>query len=399
MAFHRPRLKHVVASLLLFATLLSLAIIASQVQQRLFRRRAERLLSQIRAFELRRTPWPEAQRQLEEWEALRTFSKPCDARYCSLEITLRDPVYRFVSETNLTVKLDDYFRWKLGLHYDTGPFVRLEFALLQGYLRFGGHPAQVTASIGMRDGVVWKKSFGLRIETYGNPAYWSPPEFILEFPLIVDLYSVPRFQYRDGRGIHNQLYLHPNYQIGRPGGCTICVYGWVRFTPYTDPDDVQRLMQLDLSCLTRWRPCVSQAEIMPVAWSQYNSELSRMDTDKSVLACTPSLLRLMGRDATNVAVVRIVHSHTDAGRTTWNARVLESLKGADLKVGGTLVWTVRSTAQIPGPHSSEISPMLLFLGADLPKVDPPHTCEGSVADEGTLEQVRDYARDQRTFPL
>lgn len=331
MAFHRLRqLKRVFAFLLFFVALLSLAIVTSQVEQRLFRRRAERLLSQVRAFELRKTPWPEAQQQLEKWEALRTLSKPCHTRQCSLEITLRDPVYRFVLETNPLVKLDDYFRWKFNLHYNTGPFERLEYALVNGYLRFGGHPARVTAGIGMRDGVVWEKSFDVRIATYGNPAYWSPPEFVLEFPLIVTLYSVPRFQYPDGREFHAQLYLHPSYEIGRPGGCTICVYGWVRFTPYADPADIERLMQLDLSCLTRWRPCVSQAEIMPVAWNQYNSELSRLETDKPTFSCSPWMLQLMGRDSTNVAVVRIISARTHADETILIARVLQNLKGSDL---------------------------------------------------------------------
>jgi hypothetical protein len=249
---------------------------ASQIEQRVFRRRAELLLSQVQSFELRRTVRQDVQVRLARWNVNRSFSKSCDADRCSFEITLDEPVFAFVSKENLFVKLDDYLRWKLNLSYSTGPFVRAEFALLDGYLRLGGHPSQVIASFGMRDGVLWEKSFRVRIETYGHPAYWSPDDFRLEFPLLVSVYSVPRFQYHDSQEINSQLYLHPNYEIGRPGGCTICVHGWVHFTPYADPADVRRLTQLDLSCLTRWRPCTSQAEVMPAAWGQYQSELSRL---------------------------------------------------------------------------------------------------------------------------
>jgi hypothetical protein len=66
--------------------------------------------------------------------------------------------------------------------------------------------------------------------------------------------------------------LHPNYLISRPGGCEICISGYVHFTPYADPGDIRRLMQLNLSCLTRIHPCLDQNDIMPAAWKQYLAE-------------------------------------------------------------------------------------------------------------------------------
>jgi hypothetical protein len=53
----------------------------------------------------------------------------------------------------------------------------------------------------------------------------------------------------DPREIDSQLRLHPNYEIGRPGGCEVCVYGWVKFTPYARREDVHRLMELNFACL------------------------------------------------------------------------------------------------------------------------------------------------------
>jgi hypothetical protein len=124
----------------------------------------------------------------------------------------------------------------------------------------------------MRDGLVWSKGFHVWVETYGHPVGWSG-NWRLEFTLIVSAYSVSRFEPAFGGLIDQQLMLHPYYLIGRPCGCTICVAGWTKFTPYAAPADVHRLMQLDLSCLTRWRRCLTQSDIMPVAWAQYLAEL------------------------------------------------------------------------------------------------------------------------------
>lgn len=56
----------------LFLTLFGLSaliVVASQIEQHIFRYRAERLLAEIQALELRRTPWPEALGQFRHWGA------------------------------------------------------------------------------------------------------------------------------------------------------------------------------------------------------------------------------------------------------------------------------------------------------------------------------------------
>ena len=47
--------------------LFSLALVVSQIEQHLFRRRAELLLAEIQSLELRKTPWHEAQTQFQRW--------------------------------------------------------------------------------------------------------------------------------------------------------------------------------------------------------------------------------------------------------------------------------------------------------------------------------------------
>src|ERR1700676_222855 len=100
----------------------------------------------------------------------------------------------------------------------------------------------------MQDEVIWSKGISVWVETFAHPADW-PGEEPFEFSLLAEAQSVPGFADYFRRWVAPQLMLHPNYAIGRPSGCSSCVAGWVKFTPYTAPEDVQRLMKLNLSCL------------------------------------------------------------------------------------------------------------------------------------------------------
>jgi hypothetical protein len=124
------------ALLLGTAVLFSLVLAASQVEQRLFRRRAELLLAEIQSLELRKTPWHEAKAQLERWRANTEIGSRCSEQRCSQTITLNQFVFGYVSERNVFVRLDDYFRWRLNLSYSEGPFVKFEWALLRTYMRW-----------------------------------------------------------------------------------------------------------------------------------------------------------------------------------------------------------------------------------------------------------------------
>jgi hypothetical protein len=261
--------KFLLSPLLSLCALLFLVVLASQVEQHFFRRRAELLLSQIQSVELRKTSWEDARNQFRRWNANSKLDEHCDSHKCSLKITLNEFVFGYVTQRNLFEKLDDYLRWRLKLSYDQGPFVRAEFWLLRLYMRLGGHPARVIASIGMNDEVVWNKGISVWVETFAHPADGTA-EQPFEFSLFAEAQSVPSFH--DERWVSRQSKLHPDYAIGRPSGCFVCVDGWVMFTPYAAPEDVKRLMTLNLSCLTRWQPCISQSDIMPAAWSQYLAE-------------------------------------------------------------------------------------------------------------------------------
>jgi len=331
--FRSPR-KLLYALALSFCTIVALTLLGSRIEQRLFRRRAETLLSQIQALELRKSSWQEAQTQLQRWSSNRVIGDSCDAHMCSLQVTLDEFVFAHFIQRNPLTKLDDYLRWRLKLTYNEGPFERMEAFLFQGYVRLGGHPARVMAEVGMRDGLVWSKGFHVWIGTYGHPIGWSG-NWHQVFTLIASTSTVSRLD-RSFPGLGDaQLMLHPYYEIGRLN-CTICVAGWADFTPYAAPADIHRLMRLNLSCLTRWHQCLTQSDIMPAAWSQYLAERPLVDGSRCELNCSPSL-EILGRDSVNIAIVQILPQRDKVNRSgseLASVRLVEPLKGtADWKIG------------------------------------------------------------------
>jgi hypothetical protein len=314
---------------------LSVIVAASQIEQYIFRHRAEHLLAETQALELRKTPWLKAVHEFQHWGGAKKLSEICNEHECSFEIQLSEPVYGFVSRSYFFVHLDDYLRWRLKLSYQMGPFVRAEYALLRIYLIAGGRPAVVGASVGMRERIVWNKAFTISLETFahGGPNLWDG-----EYSLNADIRSIPRFDQYESR--NSQLVLHSNYAIGRPGGCEICISGWVHFTLYADPKDVHHLMEINLSCLVRLHPCRTQQDIMPNAWAQYLAESLRVDQIWGQPSCSESMIEMLGRDGPNVIIGEIATYSEKPVDNEWQGRasvqLIEKLKGGgNWKIGDT----------------------------------------------------------------
>jgi hypothetical protein len=395
-----PSLRWAVLVLLVTSfVLLLLTLSVSEVEQLRLRRRSERLLTEIQSIEMRKTPWAEAQTRLQPWGSNTKLDDHCNPHKCSLEITLSDLVYPYISGANAFQRLDDYARWRFKLGYNVGPFVRIETAWLRLYTRIGGHPARIQATVGMRNGTVWSKGFSVLILTDER----NNPPFIRDrwdgfYPLFAETRSVSRF---DVGGDH----LHLNYPIGQPSACEGCGTGWARFTPYADSADVRRLMQIDLSCLTRWHPCMDQRAVMPAAWAQYTAELNHAGEERTQAVCSPAISEMLGRDSARIATGKILdyrdtvedHGYRDGLATVC---VLESIKGAT-------DWT-------PGQnHKAGVSRGLTQEYADLRRgvevvlfgrwdrsnemrLDPGYGCPLVLANESNLTLIRagiaqDYA--------
>jgi hypothetical protein len=249
----------------------------------------------------------------------------------------------------------------------------------------------------MRDGIVSTDEIVVSIETYAKGGAWSFSDgWPVQYTLIADAHSVPRFDLYQTREIDLQLTLHPNYAMGRPGGCEICVLGWVKFTSDAEREDINRLTQFDLSCLTRWHPCLTQSDLMPAAWAQYVAEHSQLHQTSDSMSCPPSIIEIIGRDSAHIAIGAIVEYHQDDAERFLHGiakiRVLEKLKGVpDWKVG-----EIRDVPISPRPDQSQLktsagAPVILFAGwgpLREMRIDPSYNCPVLWANATNLTELR-----------
>jgi hypothetical protein len=263
------------------------AVGAIHIQQHILRRRAESLLSDIRGLNLRTSTFANAQITFRRWATWGNYADGCSERFCSFDVALNDFVY-------------DHLEIFGGRPW-----------LLRPYLLVGGRPARVRAYLVVRNGLVWAKGFSVAMEVTpgGEGEPWS---HVSSYSLIGEARSVPRF---GAIGSWAELALHPNYIIGKPGGCTTCLMVYANFTPYADVADVNRLMQFDLSCLTRWHPCRREGDLMPAAWEQRLRERPRLEELwQQSRECNQDSIKLLGRDAENVAVVEVIANRRETDR-------------------------------------------------------------------------------------
>jgi len=261
------------------------AVIAIHVQERILRDRAERLLVDIRSLELRKASFTQAQAVFRRWSRWGHYDGECSEMHCSFQITLSD----------FPFNLHGRYGWKTMWPGRTAMFV-------------GGHPAVILGSITVENAIVWGKEFDVMVEA---PPYAEAPGLaaVEEYTLIGTAYSVSRF--RPPRW-EADVSLHPNYSIGTPSGCEICVEVFSKFTPYAESRDVQRLMQFNFSCLTRWNPCRLQHDIMPAVWEEHLNDQAKMATTAPNRECGPQEVELMGRDAENAAVVDVIANRNES---------------------------------------------------------------------------------------
>jgi hypothetical protein len=135
------------------------------IDEHLFRRRAEALLTEIQSLELRRTPSQTTEKGMQPWKADSKVYEPCDTNERCIEATLDDFFLGLLPKAALLVRVDDYIRWRFRLSYAIGPFSRFINLFVLEYMRMGGRLSRVTASVEMRDSVVWSKGFSIHIET------------------------------------------------------------------------------------------------------------------------------------------------------------------------------------------------------------------------------------------
>jgi hypothetical protein len=277
-----------------------------QVRQRIFRHRAERLLDDVRSVQLRRSTWQDAQRVMARWDEWATFSRFCSRENCTVRI-----------------ELDELMRFRLR-HPDT----RRYFIWLERL--FGGREATVFAGLTVFNGVIWEKEYGVVIAV--APKAEEDGDF--GYLLFANARTVPHPRERSVG--------HPEYSDASPGGCEGCLGVIAQFTPYADDGVIGKLMDFNLACLTRWRPCRNQADVLPYAWTLHKDETRENELTWKRLENCNYPLELLARDAENAAVVDVVSekpNHRWPERSITVVRLVGKLKRA-------LFWESNATREV-----------------------------------------------------
>ena len=204
-----------------------------RIDQYLLRYRAEHLLSDIRSLELRKSTYADARKVIDRWWDKARQDGPCRQDWCDVEITLTNWTSRhveFISRTPTRLRI-----W------------------------LGARPAIVDAGIRVRNNLILGKTIGGYIE---GPCDDSDGQTFCR-TIIAHVRTGAR-RFIDAR--------HPEYSFYTPSGCEICVDAQVILSPYTSQVDVQRLTDVNFSCITRWSPCETQEDILPTAWTDVQRE-------------------------------------------------------------------------------------------------------------------------------
>jgi hypothetical protein len=256
-----------------------------RIEQYRFRRQAERLLEDVRGLELRKASAAEVRSVVKKWGFEEWGRGPGPGEPCTED----ECIYRF----------------ELVRKTDHGIFSN-PFAPIFPLDWLGLRPTVIHAGARIRAKVLASVSFS--VWTLGRGC---DRQGRLDCTLMGYADTKER---RSGWSSHqqpdvklNQFLLHPSYLVGAfpewlnaDTGGNPAVIVWAEFSPDASTEDVSRLMQFDLSCLTRLIWCRDR-DLIPAVWAQ--SVQDARESQKS-LTCTPELSKRVAELADAIAVVR-----------------------------------------------------------------------------------------------
>lgn len=275
-----------------------------QVQQHILRWRAERLLADIRAIQMGKSSWADAQQLMYRWGKWGGWERDCSARSCDYQITIQDALHAFPVYIipNRTIRQEANARSKF---------------LYRPYYLFGGRFAGISARIQVKDGVIWTKSFDVDILEFPHLRFEDPENYAL----LAAARGVTNNQ-------HSELSDRRELVVSRPV-CTGCEMIRVDYTPFAEPAAVDQLLDFRLSCLTRIPVCHHPSELMPTAWNAYGT--LGYDVPTSTKVSDQEKLESSGRDTQFAAIAQVTKTNVTREKTgpvKWATfRLVQGLKG------------------------------------------------------------------------
>lgn len=249
-----------------------------QIQQHILRWRAERLLADIRALQLGKSTWADAQRIIARWGAWGNYDGSCTQKRCSYKIVLKS------------------FECPLCIYRPVQIIVSL-----------ATRDAYIEADLEVIDGIVWGKDFAVTLDVLGN---------VFKLENGYGLLASARTVWRTADFNRYISADHSDYVVGQ-GHCTGCESVYSKFTPFVDPSISRNLMDFNLDCVTRLFECRDQVDIMPRVWRQVQAEERQLDAAR---AASPQYYRpptpspeFLGRDRVNVVIAEVVSTRIKEG--------------------------------------------------------------------------------------
>jgi hypothetical protein len=261
------------------------------------------------------------------------------------------------------------------------------------YRLVGWNAASASAKLEVRNGFIW-------YETYVFEEY-VPPTFIRHgrnesgWDVIGGDISTIRSSWNlgDDRDYHiYRSFREPLYH-------TV-------ISSYASTEERQRLLQFNLSCLSRWlHPCRSPEDIMPVAMAEYKVLHARNERP----SCNLEAVRIMSRDVDDAAIVELSGGGWASERNP-DVRIVRVLLVQRLK--GTQFWDEGTTREVEISDNDFTAPpsgsRLILLFAQARTVGGPSEkitlqavqCGVVPYSQETLAMVRlGIVQDERVPPL
>jgi len=296
-----------VASVAIVA-LLVLVFALVQIPQRVLRHRAERLLADFHSIQLHESTAQDAERIAKRWGAFTHTQGNCTAADCEYSIALDDMTHRIMPHI--------YGRWLPVF------LIRKLYWLFQ---HMGATPARFDITFSVLDGRIVRSS---AVYTLYTPVNFNENFDIADgYPIGFIARSHPTL--RSAMGGDMELAGHPEYKIGRPGGCDNCELGFISYTPYISQSELNRLTDFRFECLTRFHHCTELSELLPMAaaWHLYDDENLTLESPHD---CRESPVSRT-REAASVYEIEVLDSR--AATEVDSVRVLRTLKGSAISAG------------------------------------------------------------------
>lgn len=286
--------KWVLTSLLVIYLVLLAAV---QIGQRITRRRAEHLLSDLRGLQLEKSSWSDAQVLMQRWGRWGRYKGTCDAAHC------------------------DYW-----IHFDslgatTWPAVTSErFSdLLYRSLEIttkvlNAHVSDVQGGFHLQNNLVVGTSFSLGT---------SVPEEGTLFSRVIGTRTrdLERYDLWPEKDPHSEY--RTVLRTGTIG------YFFTQFTAATKQEDVEWLTAVNFSCITRWVPCTEMGDLLPYAWAKYMAETKLVGAIRQRIAYCAYPLKDLVEASERIALVQVEKPNSQEHQwSPYAARLVESLKGS-----------------------------------------------------------------------